>query len=129
MTEGELAVKMWEYVYQTIKEYAPNPFDNSKAKSVHEIKSDFLRYEGYGEYYWYNSCLLCNRYINEKGKCPCPLSEDGLDCGIGSSWLDVTRYYIDNTCKRKALRACKKILGIMRKEAKKDEMENSKEGE
>ena len=115
MTDKELAIAIWVY----IKLYIEGAELNTESLSVVQLKTRFLRAHGKGMLYWYNSCLLCQRYINENGKCNCPLSEDGKDCGVDSSWWDVSRYAVTEENRQKALKACDKIIKIM--EAEKDE--------
>lgn len=112
MTDKELAIAMWVY----IKLYIESAELCTEALSVTNLKARFLRAHGKGFFYWYNSCLLCQRYISETGQCNCPLSEDGKDCGFDSSWFDVTNYARDEEFRQKALRACDKIIAIMEAE-------------
>ena len=112
MTDKELAVAMWVY----IKLYIESAELCTESPSVTNLKARFLKAHGKGFSYWYNVCLLCQRYINERGKCNCPLSEDGKDCGMGSTWLVVVSYAKDEEHRQKALKACDKIIAIMEAE-------------
>jgi hypothetical protein len=129
LTDEELAIGMWVFIYLKIKAYNRN---KDQGVSITNWKHLWLKEHGLGEDYWYNGCLLCQRYMNERHRCKCPLSEGGLDCGEGSLYLCVLRYYYrDNPdSKKQALEACKEIIKIMIEEAdKKHEVENSEEGE
>lgn len=112
MTDKELAVAMWVY----IKLYIEGAELNTESPSVTNLKADFLKAHEKGFFYWYNACLLCQRYVNENGTCNCPLSEDGKDCGVDSSWWDVARYSLTEEDRQKALKACDKIIKIMEAE-------------
>lgn len=112
LTDKELAIAMWVY----IKQYIESAELCTESLSVTELKVNFLRAHEKGFFYWYNACFLCQRHINEVGRCNCPLSEDGNDCGVGSTWGDVIRYAFDEEHRQKALRACDKILKIMEAE-------------
>lgn len=112
MTDKELAVAMWIYV----KEYIKSVKLCTESLSVVQLKTNFLKAHGKGMFYWYNACLLCQRYINENGECNCPLSENGKDCGMGSIWWDVISYGMDEEHRQKALEACDKIIKIMENE-------------
>lgn len=112
MTDKELAIAMWAY----IKLYIESANLCPEQPSVIELKERFLMAHGKGIYYWYNACLLCQRYISETGQCNCPLSEDGKDCGIDSTWWDTADYTKDELHRQRALKACDKILKIMEAE-------------
>jgi hypothetical protein len=112
MTDKELAVAMWVYV----KLYIEGAELHTESLTVVQLKENFLKAHGKGFFYWYNACLLCQRYISETEKCNCPLSEDGKDCGMGSSWWDVIHYGMDEEHRQKALEACDKIIAIMEAE-------------
>ncbi len=112
MTDKELAIAMWVY----IKLYIESTKLCTESPSVTQLKTRFLRAHRKGMFYWYNSCLLCQRYISEIDKCNCPLSEDGKDCGQGSTWFDVTGYARSEERRQKALWACDRILKIMEAE-------------
>lgn len=112
MTDKELAIAMWIYVKLHIEKselYTESP-------SVTSLKTRFLRTHGKGIFYWYNACLLCQRYVSEIAQCNCPLSEGGKDCGQGSIWMDVVDYARDEEHRQKALKACDKILKIVEAE-------------
>ena len=113
-TDEELAIGMWVYLYLKIDAF---DVDKDEAESVIRWKFNYLEEHGILPEHWYNACLLCQRYINEGGTCNCPLSEGGLDCGYESTYNKVVAYYINEHNKKKALEACKKIIGIMIKEA------------
>lgn len=119
LTDGELAVGMWLYVKERIK----NEDLRTEAECITNMKIQYLKEHGKGKDYWYNLCLLCQRYITEGygTKCKCPLSEGGLCCSIGSSWWIVACYANSEEHRQKALKACDKIIKIMKKEAEKDE--------
>ena len=125
LTDEELAIAMWVYIYFKIASF--NVLEDNTV-AITKWKFDFLRAHGYGKDYWYNACLLCQRYCNEVRKCKCPLSENGLDCGYDSSYGKVTRYYINEWTNKEALKSCKKIIKVMVREARKSEMEGSKKG-
>ena len=112
MTDKELAIAMWI----DIKAHIASAELCTEAPSVTQMKITFLKAHGKGEYYWYNACLLCQRYVSEIAQCNCPLSEGGKDCGFGSSWSDVTGYARDEEHRQKALKACDKIIAIMEAE-------------
>lgn len=109
LTDGELAIGMWIYVYN----YIAGADISYPQVSVTSLKLKYLEKHGKGRHYWYNVCLLCQRYCNEGGKCECPLSENGLDCGIGSSWLKVCDYFYSEKHRQEALEVCEKIINIM----------------
>lgn len=112
MTDKELAIAMWVY----IKLYIESAELCTETPTITDLKVRFLRAHGKGMFYWYNSCLLCQRYISEINQCNCPLSEGGKDCGQGSTWLDVVSYARSEERRQKALRECDKILKIMEAE-------------
>lgn len=112
MTDKELAVAMWIYV----KEYIKSAELCTESLPIPRLKVDFLKAHGKGMFYWYNDCLLCQRHINENGECNCPLSENGKDCGMGSTWWDVIHYAITEEHRQMALKACDKIIKIMEAE-------------
>lgn len=112
LTDKELAIAMWVY----IKLYIKSVKLYTESLSVTQLKASFLRAHGKGIFYWYNACLLCQRYINEVAQCNCPLSEDGKDCGFGSAWWDIAHYAITEEHRQKALKECDKILKIMEAE-------------
>jgi hypothetical protein len=115
LTDGELAIAMWLYVKEKIK--SADITGAEKYESVTEMKQHFLKEHSKGEHYWYNVCLLCQRYVSERGTCDCPLSEGGLDCGSGSTWLQVANFATSEAHRQKALKACDKIIRIMEREA------------
>lgn len=103
---------MWVYIYLKISEY-----EKDSGSYVCGWKAEYLGAHIHRkEHYWHNNCLLCSRYHNVFG-CKCPLSEDGKDCGEGSTYESVHLYYMDKSHKAQALKACKRIIGIMIKEA------------
>jgi hypothetical protein len=112
LTDKELAIAMWVY----IKLYIESAKLCTESPAVTQLKVNFLRAHGKGQFYWYNACFLCQRYISEIGQCNCPLSEDGKDCGIDSPWMYVTGYARDEEHRQKALVACDKIIAIMEAE-------------
>lgn len=112
LTDKELAIAMWVY----IKLYIESAELNTEVLTVTELKTFFLREHGKGFFYWYNACFLCQRYVSEIVQCNCPLSEDGKDCGQGSTWLDVVGYARSEEHRQKALWACDRILKIMEAE-------------
>lgn len=112
LTDKELAIAMWVY----IKLYIESAKLCTEPPSVTQLKTSFLREHGKGSLYWYNACLLCQRYINEVAQCNCPLSEGGKDCGFGSAWWDIMDYAITEERRQRALKACDKILKIMEAE-------------
>ena len=115
LTDGELAVGMWLYIKERIK--SANLC--TEADSITSMKIQYLQEHGKGSKYWYNYCLLCQRYMSEgyNEKCKCPLSEGGLCCSIGSSWWVVTCYAHNEVHRQGALKACDKIIKIMEREA------------
>lgn len=113
LTDKELAIGMWIYVYN----YIASADISTPQASVTNLKVKYLNEHYKGRFYWYNACLLCQRYINEGGNCSCPLSEGGKDCGIGSTWLKVCDYFYSEKNRQEALEACKKIINIMIAEA------------
>ena len=115
LKDGELAIAMWLYVKERIK--SADITRTEYRESVTGMKQHFLAEHGKGKHYWYNTCLLCERYITEGGTCVCPLSEGGLDCGIGSTWLQVASFNTSEVHRQKALKACDKIIRIMEREA------------
>ena len=117
LTDKELAIAMWVY----IKLYIEGAELNTESLSVVQLKTHFLHAHGKNSNYWYNLCLLCQRYITEgyNTRCKCPLAEGGLCCSIGSSWWAVACYANSEEHKQRALKACDKIIKIM--EAEKDE--------
>lgn len=114
LTDGELAIAMWLYVKERIKNADITHIEYHE--SVTGIKLHFLAEHGKGKHYWYNACLLCQRYVTEGGTCDCPLSEGGLDCGIGSTWLKVASFATSEKHRQIALEACDKIIKIMEAE-------------
>ena len=110
LTDGELAIAMWLYVKERIK--SADITRTEYSESVIGMKLHFLAEHGKGKHYWYNACLLCQRYVSERGTCDCPLSEGGLDCGVGSTWFEVVDYTKDEEHRQKALKACDKIIKI-----------------
>ena len=112
LTDKELAIAMWVY----IRLYIENAELCTESLTVTQLKENFLRAHGKGFFYWYNACFLCQRHINEGGKCHCPLSEGGKDCGVGSTWFEVIDYAKDKVHRQKALKACDKIIKIMKAE-------------
>ena len=124
LTDKELAIAMWIYVKERIKNADISCIE--KYASITGMKLHFLAEHGKGEHYWYNACLLCQRHISEIGFCDCPLSEYGLDCGTGSTWMKVVGFGTSEENRQKALEACDKILKIMENE--KDERKVCKEG-
>ena len=112
MTDKELAIAMWIY----LKLYIESAQLSTEALTVTQLKVNFLRAHGKGQFYWYNACFLCQRYISEIAQCNCPLSEGGKDCGFGSTWLNVVGYAKDEEHRQKALVACDKILKIIEEE-------------
>ncbi len=128
MTEDELALGMWIYVYLFIYNFKPTPINRETAPSISELKFDYLRAHGFSPANWNNACLLCQRY--EKEACVnCPLSEDGLDCGEGSAWYRATLYASNpnENVREDVLDAVKYIIKVMFEEVKKDEIEVGKE--
>ena len=117
LTDGELAIAMWLYVKERIK--SADITRTEYHESVTGMKQHFLAEHGKGKHYWYNACLLCQRYVSEGGTCDCPLSEGGLDCGIGSTWLQVASFATSEGRRQIALEACDRIIRIM-------EIENEK---
>lgn len=112
LTDKELAIAMWVYV----KLYIASAKLCTESPSVTQLKVGFLRTHGKGFFYWYNACLLCQRYISETEQCNCPLSEGGKDCGVDSTFGDVIKYARDEEHRQKALVACDKIIAIMEAE-------------
>lgn len=112
LTDKELAIAMWVY----IKLYIESAKLCTESPSVTSLKTRFLRAHGKGIFYWYNACLLCQRYISEVTQCNCPLSEDGKDCGLGSTWLKVASFATSEKHRQIALEACDKIIAIMEAE-------------
>lgn len=132
MTEGELALGMWIYVYLFIYNFKTTPTNREIAPSLTQLKFEYLRAHGFSPDNWKNACLLCQRYENsgENGNCSCcPLSEDGLVCSVGSAWYRTTQYAGDPKYhyKEDALEAVKYIIKVMFEEVKKDEIEVDKE--
>lgn len=126
LTDEELAIGMWVYIYLEISKELKADDVYLLVRSVNIFKRRYLKAHGLGEYYWYNCCLLCQRYLKEGEKCKCPLSEDGKDCGDGSLYKKASLYYVDRRYQEEAIEACKEIIKIMIKEAdKKYEVENS----
>lgn len=125
LTDGELAVGMWLYIKERIK----NEDLRTEAECITNMKLQYLKAHGKTGNYWYNLCLLCQRYMTEgyHTKCKCPLAEGGLCCSIGSSWWIVACYAKGEEYRQKALKACDKIIEIMKKEAEKDEKGMEKE--
>ena len=124
LTDGELAIAMWLYVKERIK--SADITCTEKYESVTGLKLYFLAEHGKGKHYWYNACLLCQRYVSEGGTCDCPLSEGGLDCGIGSTWLQVASFTTSEVHRQKALKACDRIIRIMEIENEKGMEEEGK---
>lgn len=122
LTDEELAIGMWVYIYLKISEY-----EKDSGSYVVGWKAEYLMAHRKA-HAWRNNCLLCSRHFDVHG-CKCPLSEDGKDCGEGSTYETVHLYYMDKSHKAQALKACKRIIGIMIKEADKDEVENGEERE
>lgn len=114
LTDRELAIAMWVYVKERIK--SADITRTEYRESVTGMKQHFLAEHGKGKHYWYNACLLCERYISEGGTCDCPLSEGGLDCGIGSTWLKVACFSTSEKHRQIALEACDKIIKTMEAE-------------
>ena len=112
MTDKELAIAMWIY----LKLYIEKAELSTEALTVTQLKVNFLKAHGKGQFYWYNACFLCQRYVSEIAHCNCPLSEGGKDCGVDSTWMDVTRYAENEEHRQKALVACDKILKIIEEE-------------
>ena len=125
LTDGELAVGMWLYIKERIK----TAEQNTEALAITDMKIQYLKEHGKKVNYWYNYCLLCQRYMVEgyNTKCKCPLSEGGLCCSVGSSWWIVTVYSHSEEHRQRALKACDKIIEVMKKEAEKDEKGMEKE--
>ena len=123
LTDEELAIGMWVYIYLKISEY-----EKDSGSYVVGWKTEYLRAHGKA-HAWRNNCLLCSRYYSIFSTCNCPLSEDGKNCGEGSTYESVHLYYMTKSHKAQALKACKRIIGIMIKEADKDEVENGEERE
>ena len=121
LTDGELAVGMWLYIKERIK--SEDLRTEAEVECITKMKIQYLRAHGKGKNYWYNLCLLCQRYIKEgyNTECKCPLSEGGLCCSVGSSWWAVVCYTNSEEHRQRALKACDKIIEIMKKEAEKDE--------
>ena len=119
LTDSQLAIAMWVYIYLRISEYDVESADC--ATTITGMKEHFLE-EHFRYRLWHGTCLLCARYYrNLPAHCVCPLSEGGLDCMRGSSYWHVTRYYLTTETKARALTSCKKIIEIMIKEHEKDE--------
>lgn len=124
LEDNQLAIEMWEYIRKKIEEFDPATVTSENVKTVTDWKAEFLKLHGKGVHYWYNMCLLCQRYIDERAKCKCPLSERGKDCGKGSTWEAVCSYYKD---KARALKGVEKIIKVMKEEAEKYERKTGKE--
>ena len=116
MTETQLAVGMWVYIYPYVSTYtkAKEIGNSDYYNSISDLKERYLRTHGYG-HIWKNSCLLCNRYFYYSNCTSCPLSEGGKDCDTGSSWQKATLYRRYGY-RRKALYAIKKIMNVMLRE-------------
>lgn len=115
LTDGELAVGMWLYIKEKIKVAELN----TESLAITDMKIQYLKEHGKARDYWYNYCLLCQRYMSEgyNETCNCPLFEGGLCCSIGSSWWIVTCYATSEEHRQRALKACDKIIRIMEREA------------
>jgi len=112
LTDEELAIGMWVYIYLKIYEVEGNTGGNR----ISGWKFEYLKAHNLGRYYWYNGCLLCQRYINEHGACECPLNVDGDSCGEGSIYDRVLQYHSGGQYRKNALWACKEIIKVMLKE-------------
>lgn len=124
LTDEDLAVSMWVYIYLKISEYV---IGTDSMSDICGWKVKYLRAHK-KENYWRNNCLLCSRYYNKISECVCPLSEDETDCGEGSIYESVLRYYKSENHKSRALKACKRIIQVLlEEEVDKSEVENGEE--
>lgn len=124
LTDSQLAIAMWVYIYLRISEYDVKSADY--ATTITGMKEHFLE-EHSRDNLWHGNCLLCERYYRDlPERCACPLSEGGRDCMAGSSYEYVARYHYTAETKARAMTSCKKIIKIMIKEYKKDEADMAK---
>ena len=123
LTDVELAIGMWVYIYLKISESGSDSRSN-----LCVWKKDYLFLHG-KEDYWRNDCLLCERHFRAFTTCRCPLSEDGTDCGMGSTYESAYKYFDSKSHRKRALEACKRIIKVLQEEEGKNEVENGKERE
>lgn len=129
MSEGELALGMWVYIYLFIDNFKPTSVNSELVPSITQLKFDYLRAHGFSPDNWRNACLLCQRHEYNGACIDCPLSEDGIDCGVGSAWFRATQYasYPNENFREDALDAVRYIIKVMFEEVKKNEIEVDKE--
>lgn len=119
LTDKELAISMWVYIYLKISEYV---IGTDSMSDICGWKVRYLRAHK-KENYWRNNCLLCSLHYNTISKCECPLSENGKDCGEGSTYESVCRYYKSKSHKAQALKACKRIIQVLLEDDEEDDDE------
>lgn len=111
LTDKELAIGMWVYIYLYIESYDCTSFDTVWVASLkqrwlekHYIKS----YTASEDFYWEHDCWLCHKYWNGNCLC-CPLRT----CGTYSLYDGVTYYYRNKDYQNNALEYAKRILSII----------------
>lgn len=108
LTEEQIAIGMWVYIYLTIKA-RKNP-----AGSIWYLKT---RYLAGRDVHWFNNCILCERYGCDS--CPLSLKDNHKKCNVDSYYDKARDYLIDSEHRRKALIATRKILCVMIEEEEK----------
>ena len=110
LTEEELAIGMWVYIYLYLKNTTRTDL------SVDDLKLSYLKRHGY-ICEWKYHCLLCHRYMFAGDCSDCPLlKKEGKYCGVdGSSFDRVVLYGAD---REKAIQGAEKILEVMIEEAR-----------
>ena len=111
LTDEQIAIGMWVYIYLNIKYYR----EGEHAYSVAYLK---LRYLDGRDVHWMNSCLLCQRY-DTCNVCPLFHKDNHNKCSHNSYYDKACSYFLSEKHRRRGLISAKKILQVMIEEEKK----------